>query len=687
MPINSAWNKIAPFWPLQNLIACNPLQGFEDLPIEEALKSGSAFFQQKNLPHQIETINRISIKWCQAFFDEGQASIKMPNRELGFYKSWLSLAVFDEDLHQNISQKIQQIKELPQDKNQAIEFCLKKLNIANNERALFLTLMLTTLSGFSSYVKYLDHAKEDYLAVRLAITLITWPEAKDLLAWHHSIKPDLEQENILRGIEKSEKIYQKSLFLKLEEEAKKTFATQTAAAQFVFCIDVRSEPMRRAIETQGNYETFGFAGFFGLPISIENEISGESYASCPVLLKPSHKVKENSCCPKELSKRKNLNKIKKFYQSLKYNFSTPFALAEAMGIWSAAAMLIRSFAPKFSKNLAKDAQLHTKPDLSSISLEEQTTFAKGVLNAISLNKNFAPVVILCGHGSETKNNTYTSALDCGACGGRHGSSNAKVLAEILNNPKVRQRLEKSEIFIPSTTKFFGAKHNTTTDEIVIYDREASNLAQIKSDLDKAKKQNNQWRAKEMNAKNCQTQSSNWAETRPEWALANNACFIVAPRNLTKNINLEGRSFLHSYDWQQDLEGETLTAILTAPMVVAQWINSQYLFSTIDNVAFGGGSKITQNVVGKFGVMQGNASDLMNGLPLQSVFKNDIEPYHQLLRLTAVINAPSSLIDKVISKNQVLQKLFGNGWVNLCCLDPRNNKTYLLKRDFVWQNFS
>jgi uncharacterized protein len=687
MPINSAWNKIAPFWPLQNLIACNPLQGFEDLPIEEALKNGSAFFQQKNLPTKLENINRLSIKWCQVFFDQGQATIAMPNRDLGFYKSWLSLAIFDEDLHQNFSEKIKQIKELPQNKNEAIEFCLRKLNIINNERALFLTLVLTSLSGFSSYVKYLEKDKEDYLAVRLAITLIIWPEAKNLLAWHQSIKPDLEQKKILRCIEQNEKTYQKPLFSKLENEAKKTFQIKNSEAQFVFCIDVRSEPMRRAIENQGDYETFGFAGFFGLPVSIENEISGESYASCPVLLKPSHFVKENSCCPQELTKRKNFNKIKKFYQSLKYNFSTPFALAEAMGIWSGLAMLIRSFAPKLQNNLAKDAQLITKPNLSSISLEEQTAFAKGVLNAISLNKNFAPIVILCGHGSETKNNTYASALDCGACGGRHGSSNAKILAEILNNPKVRQRLEKSEIFIPNATKFFGAKHNTTTDEIVIYDDEDFNLIKIKSDLHKARTLNNQWRAKEMGAKNCQTQNLNWAETRPEWGLAKNACFIVAPRNLTKNINLEGRSFLHSYNWQQDLDGQILTSILTAPMVVAQWINSQYLFSTIDNIAFGGGNKITQNVVGKFGVMQGNASDLMNGLPLQSVFKNDVESYHQALRLTTIIYAPPSLIDKVVGQNEVLKKLFGNGWVNLCCLDPVKNKTYLMKRNFVWQNSS
>lgn len=171
--------------------------------------------------------------------------------------------------------------------------------------------------------------------------------------------------------------------------------------------------------------------------------------------------------------------------------------------------------------------------------------------------------------------------------------------------------------------------------------------------------------------------------QPEWALAQNASFIVAPRSLTKNSDLEGRSFLHSYDWHLDEDGSTLNLILNAPMVVAQWINSQYLFSTIDNVTFGSGSKITQNVVGKIGVMQGNASDLMHGLALQSVYANDHESYHKPSRLMTLVYAPSNKIDKVIANSPKLQQLFINQWVWLYCLDPRSKKFYYLEKDLTW----
>ena len=171
--------------------------------------------------------------------------------------------------------------------------------------------------------------------------------------------------------------------------------------------------------------------------------------------------------------------------------------------------------------------------------------------------------------------------------------------------------------------------------------------------------------------------------RPEWGLAKNAAFIVAPRSLTKEINLEGRVFLHSYEWQKDKEGSYLATILTAPMIVAQWINSQYLFSTLDNVAFGSGSKVTKNITGKIGIMQGNASDLMHGLPLQSVYESDIKVYHVSMRLTVLVYAPKTYIDPIIKQHTILQKLFGNGWVHLICFDPKDQQKFSLQRDFSW----
>ena len=178
-------------------------------------------------------------------------------------------------------------------------------------------------------------------------------------------------------------------------------------------------------------------------------------------------------------------------------------------------------------------------------------------------------------------------------------------------------------------------------------------------------------------------ATDWAQVRPEWGLAKNATFIVGSRELTKNLNLEGRAFLHSYNWEQDANGKSLSTILTAPMVVAHWINMQYLFSTLDNVAFGGGSKTTQNVTGKIGIMQGNASDFMHGLSLQSVYMSDHQPYHQAVRLTVVVYAPKALIDAIIEQQNILQELFGNGSIHMICYDPKRQQKFSLQRDLTW----
>lgn len=712
----SAWKNIAPSWPLENIIVCNPLQGLENLPFKEALKKSSAYFEQENLPKELEEINRQTIKWCQAFFDQGQATIKMPNRHLGFYESWLPLAKFDDKLHKNSADKIKQIDSMFLSSKEMISECLDRLKISKNEQEKFLTLMLTTLPGWASYVKYLgewkgddaqnDNTQIDYLAIRLVITLLIWPEAKNLFSWYKQIIPTTKSE--ISEIEKNEKIYQEDLVQKLLISSKSISEqnTKTSDAQFVFCIDVRSEPMRRALESKGNYETFGFAGFFGLPIKIENEITKESYTSCPVLLKPQHKVVEKYSCSKlqlqkEIERFKRFGVIKKFYQSLKYGFTTPFVLAEAIGIWSGTWMAFHSLAPKTANKIKQKLNNHirptskTLPSLENLSLEDQLTYAKGALTAMNLTSNFAPIVVLCGHGSTTENNAYATALDCGACAGRHGGSNAKILATILNNKEVRERLNVYSISIPDRTKFIAAQHNTTTDDIELYEEDENlDLEKLKFDLKAAQKLNSKWRLSRMGGtsyeknsiSHVEKRSVNWAETRPEWGLARNASFIIANRDLTKNIDLDGRSFLHSYNWQHDQDGSILNLILTAPMVVAQWINSQYLFSTINNIAYGSGSKITQNIVGKIGVMQGNGSDLMHGLPLQSVFSNDHQAYHQTLRLTTFVHAPKTLIDKAISKNEILQKLFGNSWVHIFCLDPISNKVYLLQENLIWQEY-
>ena len=716
---DKAWAKISPTWPLQNVIASNPLAGLENQNFENALKKASHLFCQKKFPKKLEEINRISIKWFQVFFDDGQATIKMPDREKGFYQSWKNLALFDREISKKNPENIDFLKNLPSSSKQAIAQISKKL-IRPETSEKFFTLLLTTLSGWSSYVKYLgewSYQKNpqimiDYLAVRLIITSMIWPKANfELIKWSEEIEKSEFSKKKIQEIITNEKEHIEELLsdISLNYDSEENLE-KNPDAQLVFCIDVRSEPFRKSLELVGKYETFGFAGFFGIPAKIINDLSGESYASCPVLLSPKHDVVETSSCLSKKKKRQiaghaTILESKKIYQSLKYNFTTPLALAEGIGLLSGIWMLFRSFLPKGRKciqqatNGALEQNHAFDPKIESISQEDQYSYALGALKTIGLVKDFAEIVVFCGHGSQTENNSFATALDCGACGGRHGDSNAKILAKILSQKEVRKLLEKDKIIIPAETIFLAAKHNTTSDEVEIFlpressldEKKREKINQLKHDLASAKKINNLARAKNMGFGGKEekidqfifNRSHSWSETQPEWGLAKNASFIVGPRFLTKKLDLKGRSFLHSYDSEIDEDCKILHLILNAPMIVAQWINSQYLFSTLNNVAFGSGSKITQNIVGKIAVMQGNSSDLMNGLPLQSVYLNDENKYHKPARLASLICAPKSKIDYVISISPKLQQLLVNNWIFLYCLEPKTGLLYQLKNDLTW----
>lgn len=732
--IEDAWHKIAPSWPLENLIAVNPLQGLEDISFEEALVESAALFQRPTLPAPMDAINRETIKWCQAFFDEGQAVIAMPRRDLGLYKAWRQLAPYDERLTGSDAYHQRWIKELPDNPEQLIAKCLHHLTIAQEKKTLFLTLLLTTLPGWASFIKYRTDwvkvnnchrhpiTKVEYLAVRLAMTCLLWPKAGQLISWYEANDTKtFNTYDCLKQLINAEHQYRLPLLRTLSQQASLIHINQSSKpdAQLVFCIDVRSEPFRKALESQGHYETFGYAGFFGLPVTIKGAISQQSYSSCPVLLEPKHTVSEMLECSKEESKKVHqgnqvLIAIRCCYEALKYSFATPFALVEVLGPWCGIWMTLRTLAPRWATWLKQSIvnlirpTLPVKPNIESdcqhsgIPFNHQCLYAENALRMIDLTKNFAPLIVLCGHGSHTQNNSYASGLDCGACAGHEGASNARILAAILNQKKIRDYLAQRGILIPDETLFLAAKHNTTTDEVDLFFNPkekqfaTQKLDQLISALDKARECNTQWRCKQMGlsfdpdisshsaTKKTQIRSADWAQVRPEWGLARNAAFIVAPRSLTKNVNLSGRAFLHSYNWNQDEDGSLLTTILTAPMIVAQWINSQYLFSSLDNIAYGSGSKVTHNITSKIGVMQGNASDLMHGLPLQSIYSSDTKAYHVPMRLVTVVYAPHGLVNKIIKGQPLLQKLFSNGWVALACIEPENGITYCLQRNLTWE---
>ena len=181
----------------------------------------------------------------------------------------------------------------------------------------------------------------------------------------------------------------------------------------------------------------------------------------------------------------------------------------------------------------------------------------------------------------------------------------------------------------------------------------------------------------------EVRSCDWANPRPEWGLAGNGAFLIGRRKLTKGLDLGGRVFLHSYDPVADPQGAILEKIMTAPLIVGEWINLGYYFSAVDPWAYGSGSKVLHNVVGGVGVMLGSQSDLQMGFPLQTVNNGDIH-YHEPMRLLSIIEAVPSVISSIIQKHAILQQLFHNQWLNLIALDPNTFTFHRYNSDATWE---
>ena len=431
---------------------------------------------------------------------------------------------------------------------------------------------------------------------------------------------------------------------------------QSPDTQWVFCIDTRSEGIRRHIESISNNETYGFAGFFGFAFKFKDG-NNCSYQS-PAIIDPNEVIQvkqRNASLEKQLEY--NLTNI---INDSKNHLSAPFALFEILGILKLAKLIKSTFFNKKQKN----RYIYKKYDISEIDDELAANSALGFLKTIGLTKNFAKEVIICAHQSISENNPYAAGLDCGACGGNSGVPNATIAALLLNKPSVRAKLAAMGLSIPEDTEFFAACHFTTHDTIEFLSKKPSAKT-----MDIANKSAELLREEKIKGlvykENANTirKENDWSDLIPELGLANNYALIIGPRRLNKHVNLERRTFLHSYEPSKDPSGEILAGIIAAPVVVAHWINSQYYFSSVNQKQFGAGNKAIHNVIPGIGLMEGNLSDLKIGLPQQSIlYKNQM--IHEPRKLLVIIYGNKQLIENVIQQNKKVNELFTGGWLTL-----------------------
>ncbi|MEE4237731.1 MAG: putative inorganic carbon transporter subunit DabA, partial [Anderseniella sp.] len=468
------------------------------------------------------------------------------------------------------------------------------------------------------------------------------------------------------------------------------------ALQAAFCIDVRSEVFRRALEqVDPSIRTLGFAGFFGVFASHKRFASDVAEHRLPVLLNPA----VSSCSGGRTHEAKDFAarykaRAKRAWGRFKLAAVSSFAFVEAMGPVYAGKLVRDGLALRHNK-APNDPAPKFAPELD---LETRVNSAETVLRAMSLTDGFARIVMLAGHGASVVNNPHASGLHCGACGGYSGEVNARLLAQLLNDPQVREGLAPRGISVPQDTLFVAALHDTTTDAVTLYDQDVEakahqqDLRQVHGWLAAAGRLARGERALRLpragsGGQGIERRARDWAEVRPEWALAGCKAFIAAPRTRTSGRSLEGRAFLHDYDWHRDSGNgfKVLELIMTAPVVVASWISLQYYGSTVAPAAFGGGNKLLHNVVGGIGVLEGNGGLMRGGLPWQSVHDGD-KQIHEPLRLSVCIEAPREAMTDILTRHPGVRELFDNKWLHLFAMDEAGMLAWRYEGNLSWSLF-
>ncbi|WP_395668819.1 YbcC family protein [Rhodoferax sp.] len=702
---------------------------------------------------------------CAAYFDTQQADWQ-PQRAQGLYQFWLDTLQHDHGIGtlMGLPQLGVALQALPRTPQDAERWVLQRLGLPPQVWADYLEAVLLTVNGWASWCAYLgwqarlegksDSHLRELLAIRLAWGAVLlecrggsspapafgmlqdqWSRAHEVFAQaQEALRLDeVWQVALEAGYQRS--LADKLLRVPVAAASFGTVEPSAAAAQAqasalqvqvaevsvqaAFCIDVRSEPLRRALEAAcPSMQTVGFAGFFGLPVAYTPLATAARRPQLPGLLAPALEVTdrivlaegaqgEAPSLPAAEQARLDRFRLAGQGQAASRWPGAAFSFVEAAGM-AYGAKLLQWLWPGQGQRAQDDlaglpARYRSvcRPQLAGLDTAAKVHLAAGVLHAMGLERGLAPLVLLVGHGSQSSNNAHAAALDCGACCGQTGEVNARSLALLLNEPAVRDGLHERNIAIPAATWFVAALHNTTTDEIEGFDLDLlpsparARWDALRGAFAQAGDQVRRERAGTLGIapglgedallRVLRQRANDGAQTRPEWGLAGNASLLMAPRARSRGLVLEGRSFLHDYDASQDTDGRVLELLMTAPMVVAHWINWQYHASTVDPLHLGSGNKVLHNVVGgHIGVFEGNGGDLRIGLSRQSLHDGQ-RWVHEPLRLTVVIEAPQAAIEAVIEKHAVVRQLLDNQWLTLWRMEAdslyvyRSGQWYLIQR--------
>lgn len=686
-------------------------------------------FTEPGQPSSLSAIREQVARACGLFFDKAQSRWLSTASPGSLFQSWLEQTINDVALEHRTGLKGARslLKSVSGNQSQCIEWTVKTLGLSEADLEQLGHRLLFELAGWGSWCRGVDWRQnlegrdssciEEFVGILLlweavAIAIASPDQRRDWKrAWSvfrnramASKSSEIAAQPVWVWHRAFEIGYQRQLVGVLSHASPPALPeAERPDFQAVFCIDVRSEVIRRHLEAScPGAQTIGFAGFFGMPISYQSLCAVPEIPRLPGLLAPAYRLAEST---EEQHRDRQMRRsserramVRQSVRKAKYSSFSSFTLVESTGLawaWKLVRDSVNRPKPAKPSDLCSPGRLHHRHGGDPVSDVERTALAENLLRGMSLTSNFAPVLLFVGHGSHTDNNPHQASLACGACGGQNGGLNARVAAQLVNDPVIRAGLAKRGIRIPDFTLAIAAEHCTVTDTLTIMDKAAipdshhERLRQLETAFEEAGRRTRRERATSLGLNGLEDvellaamkqRSTDWSEVRPEWGLANNASLIFAKRRVSRGLNLAGRAFLHDYDPDLDADGGILEGLMTAPMIVANWINLQYLGSVSAPATFGAGNKLLHSVVGgNLGVVEGNDPDLRIGLSRQSV--HDGQRWrHEPVRLSVVIDAPRARIEQILARQPDVARLVENRWLWLFRLSGEGVEVY---RDGSW----
>jgi uncharacterized protein YbcC (UPF0753/DUF2309 family) len=498
----------------------------------------------------------------------------------------------------------------------------------------------------------------------------------------------------------------------LSGEAAKNLGHSDAAPaaplmQMITCIDDREESFRRHLEeVEPQVETFGAAGFFGVAMYYRGNAEAHYVPLCPIIVRPRHYVQEAVSFTFLRSERRR-RRLRKALGSATHQVHLGSRtlmgglLTGVLGSLATLPLVMRILLPRATARMRESfGQIVKSPPVTQLQLErtkpepgpdngnigysidEMADIVERLLRDIGLTSNFARLLIVFGHGSSSLNNPHESAYNCGACAGARGGPNARAVAQMANDPRVRARLLQRHLPIPDSTVVIGGYHNTCDDSVIYFDLDRvpfshrDDLERALQVVDEARARNAHERARrfasaplnltyEAALRHVESRAEDLSQARPEYNHATNALCLVGRREWSRGLFLDRRAFLQSYDPSQDDNQHTiLNRILQAVIPVCAGINLEYYFSCVDHTGWGAGNKLPHNVSALLGVMDGAVSDLRPGLYRQMI------EIHEPMRLMFIIEATPAALHSIMQQNPAIARLVRNEWVQLATIDAQ-----------------